>query len=191
MLGAGLHGGRNADPQRDRVGVGRAALHHSPQRPRHRFLPARRARTVAEATGRGRFRARLRDWTRLSQRGRQSAPQPRVYDPRDLRRVLELRRHDDLHRGVDRRRGDGRPRDDRSRIPGTSVLLRGAVPRRTMAELASEGVGEDVSVHTPREKLASMLQDRGVEVHRAWGPAGVSPNCSKPRARRRCGTRSS
>ena len=42
-------------------------------------------------------------------------------------------------------------------------------PRRTMAELASEGVGEDVSVHTPREKLASMLQERGVEVHRAWG----------------------
>ena len=42
-------------------------------------------------------------------------------------------------------------------------------PRRTMAELASEGVGEDVSVHTPREKLALMLQERGVEVHRAWG----------------------
>jgi lysyl-tRNA synthetase class 2 len=42
-------------------------------------------------------------------------------------------------------------------------------PRRTMAELASEGVGEDVSVHTPREKLASMLQERGVDVHRAWG----------------------
>jgi lysyl-tRNA synthetase, class II len=42
-------------------------------------------------------------------------------------------------------------------------------PRRTMAELASEGVGEEVSVHTPREKLASMLHERGVEVHRAWG----------------------
>jgi len=42
-------------------------------------------------------------------------------------------------------------------------------PRRTMAELASEGVGEDVSVHTPRERLVSMLQERGVEVHRAWG----------------------
>ena len=43
-------------------------------------------------------------------------------------------------------------------------------PRRTMAELASEAVDEEVSVHTPREKLASMLQERGVEVHRAWGP---------------------
>jgi lysyl-tRNA synthetase class 2 len=43
-------------------------------------------------------------------------------------------------------------------------------PRRTMAELASEAVGEEVSVHTPREKLASMLAERGVDVHRAWGP---------------------
>jgi len=42
-------------------------------------------------------------------------------------------------------------------------------PRRTMAELASEAVGEDVSVHTPREHLAQMLRDRGVDVHRAWG----------------------
>ena len=43
-------------------------------------------------------------------------------------------------------------------------------PRRTMAELASEALGEDVSVHTPRDRLASMLAERGVEVHRAWGP---------------------
>ncbi|MGD0852970.1 MAG: lysine--tRNA ligase [Acidimicrobiales bacterium] len=43
-------------------------------------------------------------------------------------------------------------------------------PRRSMAELASEAVGEEVSVHTPREKLAAMLQERGVDVHRAWGP---------------------
>ena len=43
-------------------------------------------------------------------------------------------------------------------------------PRRTMAELTSEAVGEDVSVHTSREKLASMLIERGVDVHRAWGP---------------------
>jgi lysyl-tRNA synthetase class 2 len=43
-------------------------------------------------------------------------------------------------------------------------------PRRTMAELASEAVGEEVSVHTPREKLRSMLEERGVDVHRAWGP---------------------
>ena len=43
-------------------------------------------------------------------------------------------------------------------------------PRRTMAELTSEAVGEDVSVHTARERLAAMLAERAVEVHRAWGP---------------------
>ena len=42
-------------------------------------------------------------------------------------------------------------------------------PRRTMAELTSEAVGEDVSVHTAREHLAELLRERGVEVHRAWG----------------------
>ncbi len=42
-------------------------------------------------------------------------------------------------------------------------------PRRTMAELASEGVGEEVSVHTPREHLVTLLGERGVEVHPAWG----------------------
>lgn len=43
-------------------------------------------------------------------------------------------------------------------------------PRRTMAELASRALGEEVSVHTSKEHLASLLKDRGVDVHRAWGP---------------------
>jgi lysyl-tRNA synthetase class 2 len=43
-------------------------------------------------------------------------------------------------------------------------------PRRTMADLASEAVGEEVSVHTPREHLAELLHERGVEVHGSWGP---------------------
>ena len=42
-------------------------------------------------------------------------------------------------------------------------------PRRTMAELASEAVGEEVSVHTPRARLAALLGERDVEVHDAWG----------------------
>jgi lysyl-tRNA synthetase class 2 len=42
-------------------------------------------------------------------------------------------------------------------------------PRRTMADLASEGVGEPVSVHTSREHLAELLSARGVEVHASWG----------------------
>ena len=43
-------------------------------------------------------------------------------------------------------------------------------PRRTMAELASEAVGEDVSVHTERTRLVELLNERGVEVHDSWGP---------------------
>lgn len=38
-----------------------------------------------------------------------------------------------------------------------------------MAELASEAVREDVSVHTPREQLASLLSERGVEAQTSWG----------------------
>ncbi|NNN08075.1 MAG: lysine--tRNA ligase [Acidimicrobiaceae bacterium] len=43
-------------------------------------------------------------------------------------------------------------------------------PRRTMAELASEAVGEDVSVHTARARLVELLSARDVEVHDSWGP---------------------
>ncbi len=42
-------------------------------------------------------------------------------------------------------------------------------PRRTMAELASDAVGEEVSVHTARARLVELLNDRGVEVHESWG----------------------
>jgi lysyl-tRNA synthetase class 2 len=43
-------------------------------------------------------------------------------------------------------------------------------PRRTMAELTSEAVGEDVSVHTATSRLVELLNERGVEVHDTWGP---------------------
>ena len=42
-------------------------------------------------------------------------------------------------------------------------------PRRSMAELASEAVGEEVSVHTSKSRLADLLVERDVEVHDAWG----------------------
>ena len=38
-----------------------------------------------------------------------------------------------------------------------------------MAELASEAVGEEVSVHTSKSRLADLLVERDVEVHDAWG----------------------
>jgi len=43
-------------------------------------------------------------------------------------------------------------------------------PRRTMAELASEAVGEAVSVHTSRQHLVELLEQREVVVHPSWGP---------------------
>jgi lysyl-tRNA synthetase class 2 len=43
-------------------------------------------------------------------------------------------------------------------------------PRRTMAELASEALGEEVSVHTDRDRLVALLVERGVTPHATWGP---------------------
>ena len=42
--------------------------------------------------------------------------------------------------------------------------------RRTMAELASEALGEDVSVDTPRARLVDLLEARGITVAPQWGP---------------------
>jgi lysyl-tRNA synthetase class 2 len=53
---------------------------------------------------------------------------------------------------------------------GRTLSLKTPWARRTMAELASEAVGEDVSVHTPRARLVTLLSERGVQVHENWGP---------------------
>jgi lysyl-tRNA synthetase class 2 len=42
-------------------------------------------------------------------------------------------------------------------------------PRRTMAELASDALGEEVSVHSPRQHLVKLLNEREVTVHDSWG----------------------
>jgi lysyl-tRNA synthetase class 2 len=42
-------------------------------------------------------------------------------------------------------------------------------PRRTMAELASAAIGEEVSVRSPRERLVQLLDLHGVAAHEAWG----------------------
>ena len=52
---------------------------------------------------------------------------------------------------------------------GRSLSFSTPWPRRPMAELASEAVGEEVSVHTPRPRLADLLVERDVEVHESWG----------------------
>jgi lysyl-tRNA synthetase class 2 len=52
---------------------------------------------------------------------------------------------------------------------GKLISFRTPWARRPMAELASEALGREVSVRTPRGQLASYLSERGVEVHEAWG----------------------
>jgi lysyl-tRNA synthetase, class II len=54
--------------------------------------------------------------------------------------------------------------------------------RRTMAELASEAVGREVSVHTPREELAGYLRERGVDVHPSWGAGRSLAELAEARA---------
>ncbi len=53
---------------------------------------------------------------------------------------------------------------------GTPISFSTPWARRPMAELASEAIGREVSVHSSREELARALQERDVEVHEAWGP---------------------
>ena len=53
---------------------------------------------------------------------------------------------------------------------GRRLSLTTPWPRRTMAELTSQALGEDLSVHTPRERLAERLRELGVAVHESWGP---------------------
>jgi lysyl-tRNA synthetase, class II len=43
-------------------------------------------------------------------------------------------------------------------------------PRRTMAELVSETLGEELSVHTPRERFVELLALYDVTVPPSWGP---------------------
>ncbi len=53
---------------------------------------------------------------------------------------------------------------------GRQLSLTTPWARRSMAELTSEALGDDLSVHTPRAVLVELLLERGVEVHASWGP---------------------
>ena len=52
---------------------------------------------------------------------------------------------------------------------GTEVDLSGEWPRRTMAELATEGAGEEVSFDRSREDLVAILERNGGHAEDAWG----------------------
>jgi lysyl-tRNA synthetase class 2 len=53
---------------------------------------------------------------------------------------------------------------------GRPLSLTTPWPRRTMANLTSEALGEELSVHTPRTRLVERLGELGIEVHDSWGP---------------------
>lgn len=57
-----------------------------------------------------------------------------------------------------------------SEYQGRAFSFAAPWPRRTMASLVSEALGEDVSVHTSLEHLTGLLRAREVEVHPSWGP---------------------
>jgi len=52
---------------------------------------------------------------------------------------------------------------------GRQLSLSTPWPRHTMSELASQALGEEVSVHTPRERLVALLSQRDVVAHESWG----------------------
>jgi lysyl-tRNA synthetase class 2 len=52
---------------------------------------------------------------------------------------------------------------------GRSLSLAAPWEKKTMAELTSAAVGEDVSVHSSLEKLSSLLLERNATVEKSWG----------------------
>ena len=156
-----------SDPRR-RAGQ---AVHHPPQRARHRALPAHRAGAVPEAPRRRWLREGVRDRPGVPQRGHVHPAQPRVHDARVLRGVRRLPRPHGADRGARRRRwppscAAGRPSP--TAVVPVDLSTPGAGP--PMAELTSANVGEDVSIHTPIDRLRSLCDDHGVPWKDNYGP---------------------
>ena len=143
------------------------------------FYLAHRARTVAEATHRGRVRTGLRVGRVFRNEGVSPRHNPEFtmleiyaayWNYEDMMTFTE-----ELAAGV-----------AMDVLGTTEVEYQGRPfsfaapwPRRTMAELASEAVGEDVSVHTPREELARCSREHGVEVHAPGARDAVWPSSSR------------
>ena len=122
----GYHRGRDAGPAAALRRRPRPALHHPPQRPRPRPLPADRHRALPEAPGRRRHRPRLRARQGLPQRGRLAQAQPRVHDARVVRGLRRLREDRARPGAAGRRGGRAGAGDDQ----GASAARRRSTSRR-------------------------------------------------------------
>ena len=102
--------GRDADAARHRRRRRGPAVHHAPQRPGHRPVPAHRPGTAPEAAAGRRHREGLRDRPGVPQRGHQPPAQPRIHHDGAVPGLRRLPHHDGPDRGPDRRlrRGPGR-----------------------------------------------------------------------------------
>ena len=78
--GPRVHRGRGPGAAVDTGRGERTPVRHPPQRPRHRPLPAHRARAAPQAAHRGRDGAGVRDRAGVPQRGHRHPAQPRVHD---------------------------------------------------------------------------------------------------------------
>ena len=98
----GLLRGGDADAARHRRRGRGPAVHHAPQRPGHRSVPAHRPGTASEEAAGRRHREGLRDRPGVSQRGHQPAAQSRIHHDGAVPGVRRLPRDDGPDRRADR-----------------------------------------------------------------------------------------
>ena len=65
---------------------------------------------------------------------------------------------------------------------GRPMSLAGPYRRATMSELVSEGLGADVSVHTPVAELVRHAEESGIEVDSGWGAGKLIEELFEARA---------
>ena len=175
LIGAGLHGGRDAGADRHSRRGERAAVRDALQRLRRAGLHADRARAVPEAARRRRDRVGLRDRAELQERGRRRHPQPRVHHARGVPGLRRLQHDGGADAGPRAGGGDRGVRLDRDQA-GRRVRVRHR--RRVAVDLGarrrSRWRSASRSRRTPRRRCSGSCA-------RSWtcrcSPAGTGPRC--------------